>query len=43
MDGWDVEPFDRELRGGLDAHTDVIRDDMLTSRRAASHPRPPSS
>ena len=33
IDVWDVETFDRELRGDLDAHADVIRNYMLTSRR----------
>lgn len=33
IDVWDVGTFDSELRGDLDAHTDVIRDYMLTSRR----------
>ena len=32
IDVWDVETFDSELRGDLDAHADVIRDYMLTSR-----------
>lgn len=32
IDVWDVEPS-IELCGDLDAHTDVIRDYMLTSRR----------
>lgn len=32
IDVWDVETFDRELRGDLNAHADVIRDYMLTSR-----------
>ncbi|MDP9759489.1 MULTISPECIES: hypothetical protein [Agrobacterium] len=31
---WDVETFDSELRGDLDAHADVIRDYMLTSRHS---------
>lgn len=33
IDVWDVETFDCELRRELDAHTDVIHDYMLTSRR----------
>lgn len=33
IDVWDVETFDSELRGNLDAHIDVIRDYTLTSRR----------
>ncbi|GAB1715802.1 MAG: hypothetical protein NTAFB05_08440 [Nitrobacter sp.] len=33
IDVWDVETFDSELRGDLDAHTDVIRAYMLTLRR----------
>lgn len=32
VDVWEVETFDSELRGNLDAHADVIRDYMLTSR-----------
>ena len=31
---WDVETFDSELRGDLDAHADVIRDYILTSRHS---------
>ncbi len=34
IDVWDVETFDSELRGDLDAHTDVIRDYMLASRHS---------
>jgi hypothetical protein len=34
IDVWDVETFDSELRGDLDAHADVIRDYMLTSRHS---------
>jgi hypothetical protein len=33
IDVWDVETFDNELRSDLDAHADVIRNYMLTSRR----------
>ena len=33
IDVWDVETFDRELCSDLDAHSDVIRDYMHTSRR----------
>ncbi|MER9300998.1 hypothetical protein NKI38_31765 [Mesorhizobium sp. M0621] len=33
IDVWDVETFDSELRGDFDAHADVIRNYMLTSRR----------
>lgn len=32
IDVWDVKTFDSELLGDLDAHADVIRDYMLTSR-----------
>lgn len=46
IDAWNVETFDAELRGDLDAHADVIRDYMLTSRRqwlereASDHTQP---
>jgi hypothetical protein len=41
IDVWDVETFDSELRGDLDAHTDVICDYMLTSRTNGWSVRPP--
>lgn len=33
IDVWDLATFDDELRADLDAHADVIRDYMVTSRR----------
>lgn len=33
IDVWNIDTFDRELRGDLDAHTELIRDYMITSRR----------
>lgn len=33
IDVWDIDTFDNELRGDLEAHTDLIRDYMITSRR----------
>ena len=33
IDVWDLAMFDDELRADLDAHADVIRDYMVTSRR----------
>lgn len=33
IDVWDVDTFDRELRGDLDAQAELIRNYMITSRR----------
>ncbi|CAM3108298.1 hypothetical protein PANO111632_03530 [Paracoccus nototheniae] len=33
IDVWNIDTFDIELRGDLDAHADLIRDYMITSRR----------
>jgi len=33
IDVWNAATFDNELRGDLDAHADLIRDYMITSRR----------
>ena len=33
IDVWNLETFDEELRGDLDAHAELIRDYFLTSRR----------
>ncbi|MES2176114.1 MAG: hypothetical protein V4523_19540 [Pseudomonadota bacterium] len=32
IDVWDIDTFDNELRGDLDAHADLIRDYMITFR-----------
>jgi hypothetical protein len=46
IDVWNVDTFDDELRGDLEAHADIIRDYMLTSRRqwlereASDHTKP---
>jgi len=33
IDVWNIDTFDKDLRGALDAHADLIRDYMTTSRR----------
>ena len=33
IDVWNIDTFDNELRGDLDAHADLIRNYMITSRR----------
>lgn len=46
IDVWDLDSFDAELRGNLEAHAELIRDYFLTSRRlwiereASDHTRP---
>lgn len=32
IDVWSIDTFDSELRGDLDAHAELIRDYMITSR-----------
>jgi len=33
IDVWNIDTFDNELRGDLDAHANLIRNYMITSRR----------